>query len=147
MDKPPVPTTMERQHGSLPTSKAGKHHPREQGVTRGLHPTSFPRKSRPAPMHARTSREWKNSLQQLRSPIRGVPPLIATVPSSPQPSPQPEEAEHLREVSRRRLARRRSVRTPAGAGVEAGLARSPGPGPAHTPSRFLKYGQAQLFLR
>lgn len=149
MDEPPVPTTLEQQHSWLQTPKAGKHYPSEQGVTRGFHPTSPPWKSRLAPMQAGTSRRSTAGGGSLhsssRSPCPGVPPFVPIVPSSPQPSPQPEEAEHLREVLRRRLARRRSVRTPAG--VEAGLARSPGPGPAHTPSRFLKYGHAELFLR
>lgn len=144
-------TTMEQQHSSLQTPRARKHHPGEQGGTRGFHPSSSPWKSRPAPMQARTSRcstAGSGSLpSSSRSPSPGVPRLVPIVPSSPQPSPQPEEAEHLREVLRRRLARRRSVRTPAGAGVEARLARSPGTGPAHTPSRFLKYGHAELFLR
>lgn len=102
-------------------------------------------------MQGRTSRRstaGSGNLSPQQLPLTqpwGSPRLVPIVPSSPQPSPQPEEAEHLREVWRRRPARRRSVRTPAG--VEAGLAGSPGPGPAHTPARFLKCAHGTTFLK
>lgn len=122
-----------------------------RGVTRSSHPTSSPWKSRRVPMQGRTSRRstaGSGNLFPQQLPLTqpwGSPRLVPIVPSSPQPSPQPEEAEHLREVWRRRPARRRSVRTPAG--VEAGLAGSPGPGPAHTPARFLKCAHGRTFLK
>lgn len=91
MEKSPVPTTMEQQHSSLQTPKAGKHHSAEQGGHKELSPHIFPLEEPPSadtsqdkpPLHRR---EWKSlSTAAPAHPALGFPPLSLSCPAPPSP--------------------------------------------------------------